>query len=398
MEQLTMDSSDATQFHSDVRLAEAAAADISHIPAQRRRKQFVPDGAKDDSYWAKRKKNNMAARRSRENRRKLEVDIRQRMLDLQEENLLLKLELDTIKRKFKLSTKLRFLSLSDDGDLVPQVGTEHLALRDACAESLWSDDATHDNHAAPCKTDASYEIDRQMTSPCNETMHADALNDSCQATAELNSKQTVLGEHRDSTARATNRARATAHQLGTENESRPLAECERPVLQRVMSYDDNKIPVKKRRFRNLSSIDEDDANKCLDLSVKRVRSDSPQRDPRSTAMPTLIPLNGFLPRCNRDLTLREVLESASQQSWSSPGSSSSGYHSGSDRGSPASHDDASRTQLSPPRAPHHILPGPTIEQDYVSQWHSMTSLPQQYFQQLSELRRRPYNHLHQPQI
>lgn len=39
------------------------------------RKQFVPDDMKDDKYWARRRKNNMAAKRSRDARRMKENQI-----------------------------------------------------------------------------------------------------------------------------------------------------------------------------------------------------------------------------------------------------------------------------------------------------------------------------------
>ena len=39
------------------------------------RKQFVPDDLKDDKYWARRRKNNLAAKRSRDARRMKENQI-----------------------------------------------------------------------------------------------------------------------------------------------------------------------------------------------------------------------------------------------------------------------------------------------------------------------------------
>ena len=133
---------------TEVRLTEAAAADLKHIPAQRRRKQFVPDVAKDDRYWAKRKKNNIAARRSREHRRQLDVGIRQRMLNLQEDNLLLKLELDTIKKKYKLPLNMRYLSLGADGELVGTVISEKEARERAYRQM--------DDDMLDCDTDSSH--------------------------------------------------------------------------------------------------------------------------------------------------------------------------------------------------------------------------------------------------
>jgi len=61
---------------------------------QKRQKLFVPDLDKDDKYWDKRTKNNVAARRSREARRLKENQIALRAAYLEKENKVLKKELD----------------------------------------------------------------------------------------------------------------------------------------------------------------------------------------------------------------------------------------------------------------------------------------------------------------
>ena len=57
---------------------------------------FVPDFMKDDRYWNKRKKNNEAARVSRENKRRKENQIVMRAAFLEEENSNLKIDVDKI--------------------------------------------------------------------------------------------------------------------------------------------------------------------------------------------------------------------------------------------------------------------------------------------------------------
>jgi len=57
---------------------------------------FVPDDLKDDRYWARRIKNNTAAKRSREARRLKENQITMRTAFLEKENALLKTELKRI--------------------------------------------------------------------------------------------------------------------------------------------------------------------------------------------------------------------------------------------------------------------------------------------------------------
>ncbi|XP_063228615.1 thyrotroph embryonic factor isoform X2 [Bacillus rossius redtenbacheri] len=63
------------------------------------RKQFVPDDLKDEKYWARRRKNNMAAKRSRDARRIKENQIALRAGFLEKENMGLRQELDRLKKE-----------------------------------------------------------------------------------------------------------------------------------------------------------------------------------------------------------------------------------------------------------------------------------------------------------
>lgn len=66
---------------------------------RKRRKQFVPDEAKNSKYWQKRNVNNQAAKRSREARRLKENQIAMRARFLEEENNALKLEVEELKKE-----------------------------------------------------------------------------------------------------------------------------------------------------------------------------------------------------------------------------------------------------------------------------------------------------------
>ncbi|XP_037621577.1 NFIL3 like protein-like [Sebastes umbrosus] len=68
----------------------------------RRKREFIPDENKDDGYWDKRKKNNEAAKRSREKRRANDVVLERRVLGLLEENACLRAELLALKFRFGL--------------------------------------------------------------------------------------------------------------------------------------------------------------------------------------------------------------------------------------------------------------------------------------------------------
>lgn len=62
-------------------------------------KQFVPEGLKDEKYWARRRKNNMAAKRSRDARRMKENQIALRAGFLEKENMGLRQEMERLKKE-----------------------------------------------------------------------------------------------------------------------------------------------------------------------------------------------------------------------------------------------------------------------------------------------------------
>lgn len=68
----------------------------------RRKREFIQDEKKDNCYWEKRRKNNEAAKRSREKRRVNDMVLEQRVLGLLEENARLRAELLALKLRFGL--------------------------------------------------------------------------------------------------------------------------------------------------------------------------------------------------------------------------------------------------------------------------------------------------------
>lgn len=70
--------------------------------ASRKQREFIPDNKKDESYWDRRKRNNEAAKRSREKRRFNDMVLEQRVIELSKENHLLKAQLNVIKEKFNI--------------------------------------------------------------------------------------------------------------------------------------------------------------------------------------------------------------------------------------------------------------------------------------------------------
>ena len=68
--------------------------------------KITPDGEKDDSYWERRRKNNEAAKRSRDARRAKEEEIAIRAAFLEQENLKLRAQVAILKNE---TAKLHYM-------------------------------------------------------------------------------------------------------------------------------------------------------------------------------------------------------------------------------------------------------------------------------------------------
>lgn len=75
----------------------------------RRKREFISEENKDASYWEKRRKNNEAAKRSREKRRLSDMVLENQVMALNEENLRLKTELLQLKLRFGLITTASYM-------------------------------------------------------------------------------------------------------------------------------------------------------------------------------------------------------------------------------------------------------------------------------------------------
>ncbi|XP_078545361.1 nuclear factor interleukin-3-regulated protein-like [Lissotriton helveticus] len=78
----------------------------------RRKREFISDEKKDASYWEKRRKNNEAAKRSREKRRFNDLVLENRVMALNEENVGLRTELLQLKLRFGLISSASFVEKS----------------------------------------------------------------------------------------------------------------------------------------------------------------------------------------------------------------------------------------------------------------------------------------------
>ncbi|KAF3691048.1 Nuclear factor interleukin-3-regulated protein E4 promoter-binding protein 4 [Channa argus] len=87
-------------FHRDTQASQVENELVRKGP--RRRREFIPEEQKDALYWEKRRKNNEAAKRSREKRRMYDYVLETHLLALKEENARLSAELMAIKLHFGL--------------------------------------------------------------------------------------------------------------------------------------------------------------------------------------------------------------------------------------------------------------------------------------------------------
>lgn len=82
----------------------------ANVLCTRKQREFIPDSRKDDTYWDRRRKNNEAAKRSREKRRISDLLLETRVLELTRENALLHAELYAIKEEFGLPPGQHFIN------------------------------------------------------------------------------------------------------------------------------------------------------------------------------------------------------------------------------------------------------------------------------------------------
>ncbi|XP_053196990.1 hepatic leukemia factor-like isoform X2 [Scomber japonicus] len=84
----------------DPRKRKFSAEELKPQPMiKKARKVFIPEDLKDDKYWARRRKNNMAAKRSRDARRLKENQIAIRANFLEKENSALRLEVSDLRKE-----------------------------------------------------------------------------------------------------------------------------------------------------------------------------------------------------------------------------------------------------------------------------------------------------------
>ncbi|XP_023147342.2 nuclear factor interleukin-3-regulated protein-like [Amphiprion ocellaris] len=123
-----------------------SSCDEDSAGSARRKREFIPNEKKDEGYWDKRRKNNEAAKRSREKRRANDMVLERRVLGLLEENARLKAEVLALKLRFGLikdASDVSILPLS--APLCAQSSTTHYYPNDA-PSYLNTKPSAHHNH------------------------------------------------------------------------------------------------------------------------------------------------------------------------------------------------------------------------------------------------------------
>jgi len=67
---------------------------------QRKQREFIPEAKKDDCYWDRRRRNNEAAKRSREKRRLNDMLLETRVIELSKDNHIMKCQLNAVFEKY----------------------------------------------------------------------------------------------------------------------------------------------------------------------------------------------------------------------------------------------------------------------------------------------------------
>ena len=128
-----------SRLDGDANLSDDSTTSSQHLRKQR---EFIPDFCKDEQYWAKRRKNNAAAKRSREKRRLNDIQMGHKIWQLTAEKDKLRKELVAIKTRFGLPLDKPFL--------VPDTNNGDMSVANTDASAYGSSSRSmHEIHSMP---------------------------------------------------------------------------------------------------------------------------------------------------------------------------------------------------------------------------------------------------------
>jgi len=108
--------------------------------SQRKQREFIPEAKKDDCYWDRRRRNNEAAKRSREKRRLNDMLLETRVIELSKDNHILQAQLNAIFEKYGIKGENMIemdvvLSTLPSNDQVLNFTKKRLGPLEGCPES-----------------------------------------------------------------------------------------------------------------------------------------------------------------------------------------------------------------------------------------------------------------------
>ena len=144
---------------------------------QRKRRDFIPEEFKDDHYWERRRKNNLAAKRSREKRRINDIVLEAKVFELKKFNNVLKLKLELLTKKYQVS--------EEEIERIFEENKHLLEVVESIEISELTSDSAHDTYAIT-ETDTKENESQDEDSKMNMENKVFTNKSSCSSNSSLN--------------------------------------------------------------------------------------------------------------------------------------------------------------------------------------------------------------------
>lgn len=102
---------------------------VSSLFCARKQREFIPDAKKDISYWDRRRRNNEAAKRSREKRRINDMMLEKRVIQLSRDNHILRAQVTAVFKRYGISAE----TLIDADHVLATLPSEEQLLAMSCS-------------------------------------------------------------------------------------------------------------------------------------------------------------------------------------------------------------------------------------------------------------------------
>ncbi|CAF0928325.1 unnamed protein product [Didymodactylos carnosus] len=165
---------------------------------QRKRRDFIPNEMKDDHYWERRRKNNLAAKRSREKRRLNDIVLETKVVELTNENDVLRAKLNLMLTKINMKENEMELLFEEEqrlGNICLKPATSATAIMSQMCDNTDDNQSLIENSIATTKTNtnSNKKTTRSLfNSSSSETAYShedDYSNDSQQFVGEADNQR-----------------------------------------------------------------------------------------------------------------------------------------------------------------------------------------------------------------